>query len=176
MLPNPLHPAIVHFPIVLVVLLPFFAIGALWAIRRGVAPRKAWALALVVAGALTLSAFVALRTGDAQARRVGPVIGREVVEQHEEAAERFLVLSGVLLLIAGAGLAPGVVGRSARLVAAVGSLGLVVAGVQVGRSGGDLVYKHGAASVYASAPGAPAGARAPQAPGAGAQSSTEDRD
>ncbi len=162
MLPNPLHPAIVHFPIVLVVLLPFFAIGALWAIRRGANPIKAWTIPLVLAAALTLSAFVALRTGQAQARKVGHVIGRELVEGHEEAAERFLILSGVLLVIAGAGLAKGVVGRSARLVASVGALGMVVAGVQVGGSGGELVYKHGAASVYATpaanAAGAPASA------------------
>ncbi len=168
MLPNPLHPAIVHFPIVLVVLLPFFAIGALWAIRKGVAPRKAWSLPLVLAGALTLSAFVALRTGKAQEDRVEKAVPRQAFEAHEEAAERFLVLSGVLLLIAGAGLAPGVVGRSARLVSTVGALGLVVAGVQVGKSGGELVYQHGAASVYATAQGAGgAGSQAPQAPAAG---------
>jgi uncharacterized membrane protein len=35
MLPDPLHPIVVHFPIVLVVLLPAFAIGALLVIRRG---------------------------------------------------------------------------------------------------------------------------------------------
>ena len=175
MLPNPLHPAVVHFPIVLVVLLPFFAIGALWAIRKGVAPRKAWSLPLVLAGALTLSAFVALRTGQAQEDRVGKVVPRGVIEGHEEAAERFLVLSGVLLLIAGAGLAPGVVGRSARLVSAAGAIALVVAGVQVGASGGELVYKHGAARVYAATPDAasPAASVSQVPAGAGAD---EDRD
>lgn len=35
MLPNPLHPSIVHFPVVLAFLLPLFAAGALWAIRLG---------------------------------------------------------------------------------------------------------------------------------------------
>lgn len=50
MLPNPLHPAVVHFPIVLAVLLPLFVIGALWAIRRGAAPLRAWSLPLAMAG------------------------------------------------------------------------------------------------------------------------------
>ena len=34
MLPDPLHPAVVHFPIVLTFLLPLAALGALWRARR----------------------------------------------------------------------------------------------------------------------------------------------
>ena len=67
---------------------------------------------------------------------------------HEEAAERFLVLSGILLLVAAAGMAAGNVGRAGRIVSTVGAFGLVAAGTQVGHSGGELVYKHGAASAY----------------------------
>ena len=52
MLPDPLHPAVVHFPIVLMVLLPFVAASALWAIRRGARPVRAWA---VPVGAAALS-------------------------------------------------------------------------------------------------------------------------
>jgi hypothetical protein len=37
-------------------------------------------------------------------------------------------------------------------VTAAGALGLVAAGAQVGHSGGTLVYRHGAASAYATAP------------------------
>ncbi len=151
MIPNPLHPAIVHFPIALVILLPFFAIGALWAIRRGSPIRRAWAVPVAVAAALTLSAFVALRTGDKEGERVEKVVPERVIQTHEEAAERFLVLSGVLLLVAGAGLAGGTVGKSARLVATVGALGLTFAGYQVGRAGGELVYQHGAANAYVTA-------------------------
>ncbi len=174
MLPNPLHPAIVHFPIVLVVLLPFFAIGALWAIRRGASARRVWLIPAALAAALTASAFVALRTGQAQGDKVEHVVGESVVEEHEEAAERFLVLSGVLLVVVGVGLAGGVVGRSARLVSTVGALGLLVAGVQVGASGGELVYKHGAASVYANAPGAVAPAQGEAPAGAPARTADDD--
>jgi len=163
MLPNPLHPAIVHFPIALVVLLPFFAIGALWAIHRGASARRTWLIPTAVAAALTVSAFVALRTGQAQGEKVERVVPERVVDGHEEAAERFLILSGVLLLVAGTGLVGGVVGRSARLVSTVGAVALVAAGVQVGTSGGEMVYKHGAASVYAGAPGAGAAAQGPAA-------------
>ena len=165
MLPNPLHPAIVHFPIALVVLLPFFAIGALWAIHRGASARRTWLIPTAVAAALTVSAFVALRTGQAQGEKVERVVPERVVDGHEEAAERFLILSGVLLLVAGTGLVGGVVGRSARLVSTVGAVALVAAGVQVGTSGGEMVYKHGAASVYTGAPGAAAPGPAATVPG-----------
>lgn len=150
MLPDPLHPIVVHFPIVLVVLLPLFAAGALVAIRRGAAPRRAWALPLTLAAALTLSAWIAIETGEAQEERVEEVVSEVALHTHEEAAERFLVLSGVLLLIAGAGLVTGLIGSSARLVATVGAVVLIGAGIQVGGSGGDLVYKHGAANAYVS--------------------------
>lgn len=158
MIPNPLHPAIVHFPVVFAVLLPLVAVGALWFIRRGVAPRRAWAFPVAMAAALALSSFLAVQTGDAQKDRVERVIGDRPVDEHEEAAELFLVLSCVFLVVAATGLAPGLAGRSARIVASVGALGLLAAGYRVGASGGELVYRHGAASVYAAdaAPGGPA--------------------
>lgn len=154
MLPEPLHPAIVHFPMVLVVLLPVVALVALWAIRRGAVPSRAWLVPLAVAGALTFTSWLAIRTGEAEEERVEAVVSEQALHDHEEAAERFLVLSGVLLLVAGAGLLRNTVGTSARLLATAGAFGLVVAGVQVGSAGGDLVYRHGAASAYVEAGGA----------------------
>jgi uncharacterized membrane protein len=144
----PLHPLVVHFPIVLAVLLPISVVVALWVVRKGATPRRAWAVPLAFAAALTLSAWVALQTGEAQEERVEDVVGEAALHGHEEAAERFLVLSGVLLLVAGVGLAPGTLGRAARFVTAAGAFGLVAAGAQVGHSGGTLVYRHGAASAY----------------------------
>ncbi len=160
MLPHPLHPAVVHFPIVLVVLLPFFVVGAIWAIRRNAVSWKAWALPVAVAAALFASSAVALRTGQAEEDRVEAVVPESALEHHEEAAERFLVLSGVVLLVAAVGLARGTVGTSARLLTVVGSLGLLAAGVQVGAAGGELVYRHDAASAYVGVP--PGGVMAPE--------------
>ena len=120
MLPNPLHPAVVHFPIVLACLLPLFAIGALVAIRRGARPLRAWSLPLAVGAALTLSSWVAVQTGESQDERVERVVGNAPLEAHEEAAELFLTLSGVLLLVSATGLVGGVVGRAGRITATVG--------------------------------------------------------
>jgi hypothetical protein len=153
----PLHPLVVHFPIVLAVLLPISVVVALWAIRKGATPRRVWSVPLAIAAAMTLSAWVATQTGESQEDRVERVVPRGALHGHEESAERFLVLSGVLVLVAAAGLAPGTVGRAARLVTIAGAVGVVVAGVQVGHSGGMLVYRDGAASAYAS-PGRTVGA------------------
>lgn len=145
----PLHPLVVHFPIVLVILLPIVAGVALWAIRRGAAPRRAWLAPLAVGLALTVSAFVAVRTGSAQEDRVEDVVSERAIHTHEEAGERLLVLSGVLVLVAAAGLAKGTIGHAGRLLSTAGAVALVAAGVQVGHSGGQLVYRDGAASAYA---------------------------
>jgi hypothetical protein len=139
---------VVHFPLVLAVLLPLFSLGALIAIRRGATTRKAWALPLFLAGALAGSTWLAVETGEAEEDRVEAVVAEEVIHHHEEAGERFLVLSGILLLVAGVGLASGKIGAVARVVATVAAAGLVLVAVQVGASGGDLVYEHGAASAY----------------------------
>lgn len=150
MLPDPLHPLIVHFPIVFVVLLPVVAVGALIVIRRGAAPRKVWALPVAMAAALALSAWVAVQTGEQQEDRVEAIVGDAPMHSHEESAERFLLLSGVMVVLAMAGMAPGRLGSAVRVGATVAAIGLVGAGMQVGKTGGDLVYRHGAASAYTS--------------------------
>ncbi|HEY0673320.1 MAG TPA: DUF2231 domain-containing protein [Longimicrobiales bacterium] len=145
----PLHPMIVHFPIVLAVLLPFVAVGALWVIRsRVVRPSAAWAIPFLLTVALLGSAFVATRTGEAEEDRVEKVVPENVLHEHEEAAERFLMIAAVVAAIALLGLARGTVGTAARAVATVGSLVIVFAGFQVGKAGGELVYEHNAGAAY----------------------------
>lgn len=149
MLPDPLHPAVVHFPIVLTFLLPLAALGALWHGRRNPGARGGWMLTTVLAAALTASAWLAVQTGERDEEGAERVVPEAPLEGHEEAAERFLLLSAGVLVIAGAGLLRGRVGAGARLATAAGSLGLVVAGALVGHSGGELVYRHGAAAAHA---------------------------
>ena len=150
-LPNPLHPAVVHFPVVLAVLLPFFAAGALWAIRRGTTPRRAWAIPVALSLALSLSAWVAVQTGEAQDERVERVVAEQPLDAHEEAAELVLGMSGGLALIVAAGLTRGRLGSIARGLATAGAVALVAMGARVGHTGGQLVYRYGAASAYTGA-------------------------
>jgi uncharacterized membrane protein len=151
MLPNPLHPAVVHFPVVLAFLLPLFVIGALWAIHRGARPRRAWGVPLTGALALAASAWLAVETGEAQDERVERVVAEQPLSAHEEMAEAFLTGSAIVALVAGVGLVGGITGRAARVATAAGSLALIAGAALVGHSGGQLVYKYGAASAYTSA-------------------------
>lgn len=148
MLPDPLHPAVVHFPIVLSVLLPISALGALWAIRAGVRRAHAWAFPVVLAAALTAAGWVAMETGEAQEERVEGIVTEQVLHAHEEAAERFLLFGGIATLVLATGLAGGTLGAAARMVGTVGTVVVLWAGYQVGSAGGELVYVHGAASAY----------------------------
>jgi uncharacterized membrane protein len=148
MLPDPLHPAIVHFPLVLAVLLPLFTAGAIWAIRRGAQLRRAWSIPVLAALALAGSAWLAVETGEAQDERVERVVAEAPLSAHEEMAETFLTASTVVTLLAAAGLLGGVVGKIARPATAIASLALVLGALRVGHSGGQLVYRYGAANAY----------------------------
>jgi len=164
MLPDPLHPAVVHFPIVLAFLLPIVALAALWRIRRGRATRPVWGIAVATAAALSGSSWLAVETGEADEERVERTVAEAPLESHEEAAQRFLALSGGVLLLAGAGLLPGGLGAAARLATSAGALGLLLAVALVGHSGGQLVYRYRAAEAHAqlgSGAGAPVEVTAP---------------
>ena len=58
----------------------------------------------------------------------------------EEAAERFLLLSGGVVVLMGLGFLRGSPGTAGRMVASAAALALVLAGYQVGHSGGRVVF------------------------------------
>ena len=149
MLPEPLHPAIVHFPIVLAVLAPLCAIAVFAAIRAGWLPQRSWVAVIVLQVAVTLSAWVAVETGEHEEDRVERVVAERHIEAHEENAERFLVISGLVipLAIAGGWLA-GTLGTATRVATIVMSLAALAAAGATGHTGGELVYAHGAAAAY----------------------------
>jgi hypothetical protein len=164
------HPAIVHVPLGLAMVMPFLAAGLTLAVWRGRLPRTAFAvvaaLQLVVVGA----GFVALRLGHADARQAEQVATEAAVDAHEEAAETFFWVSvGVLVAAAGALAVPARhVPKLGALVTA-GALAALALGVNAGAKGGDLVFLHGAgvqrtgssaaASVAGAGPTEPAGGR-----------------
>lgn len=154
----PLHPAIVHLPLGLALLMPILAAGVAWAIRTDRLHSKAW-IAIVVLQALLLgSAIAAMQTGEGEEDRVETVVQGRLIHQHEELAEQFVWGVGVTLALAVLVL---MVRRSAAgwilppvvVAATIVVLGL---GLRVGRAGGELVYVHGAASAYTSTPSADA--------------------
>jgi len=153
MIPDPLHPALVHLPLALAVLMPLLVLLALW-LGRGadhVIPdrlRAIWLPIVFLAVVMTGSGYVAQETGEDQEDRVEEVVSHDAIESHEERAELFVWASALLLIASIAGLVPGATGRYGRYVTLALAMVVLVLGVRVGSTGGDLVYTHGAAQVY----------------------------
>lgn len=144
-MPDPLHPALVHFPIVLILLGTAASVLAVfW--RKGYVP--AFAAALLVMGAL--GAWAALATGKADGGLVENTsagVGT-LLDAHEMWAERTLTAAAIAAVIAVGSVAllrrfP----RAARGAAIVAALAAMVAAwtvYETGHRGGALVYQHGA--------------------------------
>jgi uncharacterized membrane protein len=160
MLPDPLHPAVVHLPIALGFLTPLLALLALLASRLGLLPLRAWAGVVLLQALLAGGSWLALETGEDQEERVEKIVAERHIEEHEEAAERLLAVSVVVLLVSAAGLLGGRAGAAARVATIAGGAAALAAAIATGRSGGELVYRHGAAQAYVE-PMAPADVAAP---------------
>jgi uncharacterized membrane protein len=154
MLPDPLHPAVVHLPIALAVLIPLFAISCTSLIYKNFLPARSWILIVLMQAMLVGSGWVAFETGEHEEDRVEKIVAEALIEEHEEGAERFLLLAGLGLLASGAGLFSGRAGSIGRVVGSVVTIAVLAVAVSVGHSGGELVYKHGAANAYLEGSGA----------------------
>lgn len=142
-IPDPLHPAVVHFPIVLILLGTCTSVVAVfW--RRGYVP--AMAAALLTLGAL--GAWVALETGESDGGLVentAPAV-EQLVEAHENWAKRTLTTTAVASVIAIVSVALVRVPRAARAIGVATVLAAAVASwtvYETGHRGGALVYHHG---------------------------------
>jgi len=143
----PLHPVAVHFPIVLGILLPAVALLLWWSIKKEWASPKVWALVVVMTLAYGGSALVAMELGEEDEEKVEKVVSEEIIEEHEEVAEMIPWVAGVLLLVSLTGLLPKY-GNKARLALIVLSLVAIVPLIQTGHTGGELVYRYGAATAH----------------------------
>jgi len=149
---------IVHMPLALAMIAPM-VLGGLWlALRRPSASRRMWWAAVALQGLLLATGLFALRTGEADEERAEAIVSEAAIEQHEERAEVFVTVAGVVLAAALAGaLVPKRLGVWLGGAATAGSLAVAALAVMVGSAGGELVYTHGAAAAYAQTPGATAG-------------------
>ncbi len=142
----PLHPALVHLPIGIAFLLPLLGFGLLFAVVRGWLPRRAWAVMVIVSGLALGTALSAQKAGHDEEERLEAVISKDAIHEHEEAAEQFTVLLGVLTA-ASAGaffLRREVLFRTALAVLSLGAFGVLGSGLLAARKGGELVYRLGA--------------------------------
>ncbi|HEY8493431.1 MAG TPA: DUF2231 domain-containing protein [Myxococcota bacterium] len=153
-IPDPLHPAVVHFPIAIAALLPVvLALAAFLTARRPC--RRVWSVVLLLHLIGAGGAWLAGQTGHEQEERVEQALGdalEQPIHEHEEKAEALIIAFWATLVVTAAGLLRGSIGAVARVAAVAGGIVLAVLAVQAGGSGGELVYRHGAASAYVGAP------------------------
>ena len=152
MLPDPLHPILVHFPIAFTLLLLPLAAYGLIASRRS-SRRRPWVPVVILASLALATALLARQAGDREEDRVERWVDEIPLEYHEEQAERFLWSLGAVFSCSLLGLAGDRFGRLGQALTVVALLPATVFLVLAGQSGGDLVYKHGAASAYADSSG-----------------------
>ncbi|HZR20265.1 MAG TPA: DUF2231 domain-containing protein [Verrucomicrobiae bacterium] len=143
LVPDPLHPAVVHFPIVLLLLgAPAAAVAVFW--RKHHVP--VLAAALLVFGAL--GTWGAVESGESDGGLVentSPQLN-ELVDAHELWAKRTLGISILAAFAAGGSVLAARWPRIARSVAIVAALASVAAAYgiyETGHRGGALVYRHG---------------------------------
>jgi uncharacterized membrane protein len=144
LIPDPLHPAVVHFPIVLILLGTLVSfVAVFW--RKGYVP--AFAAALLALGAV--GAWVAVETGESDGGLVedtAPAV-EQLVEAHEDWAKRTLTFAVIAAVIA---IGSAALFRFPRVARGVGVAAALTAGVaswavyETGHRGGALVYRHGA--------------------------------
>jgi uncharacterized membrane protein len=159
MTPTPLHPAIVHLPLGLALLMPVFVLGCAWLLWTGRVRVRAWVAIVLLQALLVGAGLVAMNTGEQEEDRVEALVPEAALERHEERAAQFVwgsaaTLAAAVLVLAFS--AP----TARRLllgVTIVGTVLVAVAAVRTGQAGGELVYVHNAGAAYGAA-----GSRAPQ--------------
>lgn len=152
-----LHPLIIHFPIVLLLIAPIFiVVGAALSPGKG-RPYLLAAMILLLVG--TGSIFVAVETGEAAGRLAERIPGMlQVLENHQSLAERTQLVFSVLSVIFVALIALPWLQKSAdtRLTTTILPLAFLVlysAGalllVQTAHNGGRLVHEFGVRAMVA---------------------------
>lgn len=144
----PLHPLVVHVPLCLALLAPALVGGLAWLVWRRRAGGVEWLFVVGIQLVLVASTVTATITGEDDGRQVESVVGRVPIDAHEDAAQIFLVaaVSTLGLLIGAAALTRHAL--ALLLGAFVIALVTAVLGVRTGHKGGELVYRHGAASAH----------------------------
>jgi uncharacterized membrane protein len=157
-----LHPLIVHFPIVLLMVAPLFVLIGALVPRRHSRSFMISALILMLLG--TIASYVAIETGEAAGKIATrtPEINR-ILERHGELAEQTRLSFTVLTVVfAGVLIVPALVKRENRITTTILPLaflliygGGVVLLANTAHNGGRLVHEFGVQSLVAPTSGEP---------------------
>jgi uncharacterized membrane protein len=148
---TPLHPAIVHLPLGVALVLPLVALALTVAMWRGRLPTGIWGLVVGLQVLVVGGAGFAMRTGEQEEDRVEHVVAKKLIHEHEEKAEAFMGSAWAVLFLSAGVLfvrrKPGLV-RALSAATTVGAVAMAGLGMNAGKAGGELVYVHGAAKAY----------------------------
>lgn len=147
----PFHPMIAHFPMALTFVLPFLVLIFAYMIKINKMTPRGWLIIVGLQLAVTITGYVSLESGETEEQNVQKVVSKELIHVHEEAAEIFVGSTVIALVISiGAFFLRKELQFPVKLtVALIGFISCYLA-YKTGALGGELVYKHGAASAYAS--------------------------
>lgn len=145
----PLHPSIVHLPIVLTFIMPILVVAFAWMIKNNKMSPKGWILIMGLQLAVVITGYVSLETGETEEEAVSKVVSKDYIHEHEEAAEIFVgsTVLALVLSIAAFFIRKEIQFPVKLSIAVIGLVSSYLA-YKTGQLGGELVYKHGAASAY----------------------------
>ena len=145
----PFHPVIVHLPIALTIILPVLILVFAFLIKSNKMSTQAWLVIIGLQLATTVTGYIALESGEDEEALVQKVVDKKLIHHHEESAEIFvgstvlaLVLSVAVFFLRKELQFP------IHLVVCLVSLISCYLVYETGGTGGELVYRHGAAGAY----------------------------
>jgi len=145
----PLHPLIVHFPMALTFVLPVLIVIFALMIRSNKMSPKAWLIITGLQLTVVATGYISLETGETEEHAVEKVVSKKLIHEHEEAAEIFVGSTVIALVLSiAAFFIRKELGFSLKVAIAGVSLISCYLAYKTGELGGELVYKHGAASAY----------------------------
>lgn len=145
----PFHPLIVHFPIALSFILPVLILAFAFMIKTNKMTQVTWLVIIGLQVATTVTGYIALETGENEEHLVQKVVDKKFIHEHEEAAEIFVGSTVVALVLS---VAAFFLRKEIQFFVHIGiavvSLVSCYLSFSAGKSGGELVYEHGAGSAY----------------------------
>jgi len=142
----PLHPALVHLPIGLALVLGVVLAALACLSRADTAPRAIWWVGVLLATIVATSALASSSAGEDEALRLRNVVPHAAIEAHDDAAGYFTfasVIVAVLALVAGVTAKPRI-RRALQITAAASAFLLMPLALRTGYLGGELVWVHDA--------------------------------
>lgn len=143
----PLHPMIVHFPLVIAFLMPLTILYAIFIADKRNSSSRIWLGILITAVALSASSFLSLELGEGNEEIVEKVVSEHKIEDHSDYAENFTYSTVASVLLAGM-VFFGKFGNIPKFGLILTSFLTLMLAFPTGHSGAELVYKYNAGAAY----------------------------